>query len=85
MLTVKQIEDYVSQKGLRCPYCGSVGHIEAGPAIPDVEKTQINQSMQCRSCKQEWLDVYNLTTICDEEVTPTGCGKVDCDCAPKPE
>lgn len=83
MLTKQQIDDYVAQKGLRCPYCGSVGHITAGTAIPDSETTQINQNMLCRMCKREWQDVYNLASIVpielDTVAIPT-IEKAGCDC-----
>jgi hypothetical protein len=84
MFTVKQIEEYVKQKGLRCPYCGSVGHVTAGRAIPDADVIQINQSMLCRMCKREWVDVYNLAGIIEVEqdgVVIPQCSKVGCDCA----
>ena len=86
MFTIQQVDDYVKQKGMRCPYCGSVGHIEAGKAIPDAENSQINQSMKCRSCKQDWLDVYNLASICDEDGTPVRYpAKGDSNSVPNPD
>lgn len=50
-------EEYVSGKGLLCPFCGSESiqggfiQVEAGVAL---------QEMGCARCENRWQDIYRL-------------------------
>lgn len=58
-LTKKQIEKYLKQHGIGCPYCG--GDIE-GNSI-DVDDGGASQKIHCLDCGRRWLDTYTLTGI----------------------
>ena len=55
MLTM---DDYIKNKGINCPSCGSP-HIDGGPVkIGDIG--EVYQKVSCTECRTEWEDVYVL-------------------------
>jgi hypothetical protein len=64
MLTDEQKEKYVTDGGVRCPYCDS-GDIEGGYIETDMGVAE--QKIWCNQCGKRWWDYYNLSSIEEEE------------------
>lgn len=59
-ITQEQIDRYVAASH-KCPFCGS-DNIDTS-SRPTVEDSDVNQNVFCLDCKEEWVDIYELTGI----------------------
>lgn len=59
-MTPEQKEKYLSQKGVRCPYC-QCEQVEGGSF--DVEAGCCSQYITCLECLAEWTDIYTLSDV----------------------
>ena len=59
-LSDKQIADFVSCGGTKCPFCGC-GQIEGGSVDIIVENAL--QEQACTECNETWTAVYTLRKI----------------------
>ena len=53
-------EQYVRQRGVNCPHCGS-NQLEGGPV--EIDAGVATQNIGCLACQQEWTDQYKLVGI----------------------
>jgi transposase-like protein len=57
-LTSEQIAKYLSQRGVRCLYCGADA-VEGGAV--EIDDGEARQRVGCGACNETWTDVYTLT------------------------
>ena len=63
-MQVNQAKEYLEQRGLACPFCGS-RDIEGGSM--DFEAGEIAQRISCLACNEQWTDVYQLVAVADSD------------------
>lgn len=51
-------EQYLAKGGNVCPFCGS--EEISGEGSVQVDSNEAWQTIVCRSCDKEWMDVYRL-------------------------
>ena len=51
---------YVSTKGLHCPFCGSNELDLSGAGNMESDENGVRQGVFCLKCKNEWVDLYKL-------------------------
>ena len=62
MITEQQIQTYINQGGVKCPYCSSD---DIDVKFNELNYGLLTQIVVCHECKKEWQDVYKLQTITD--------------------
>jgi len=65
-ITRQQPDTYLLDGGSRCPFCSSremVSEIVQYDRLGGV----IHCEVQCMKCKHEWIDVFTLTGVLDED------------------
>lgn len=67
-LTPEQRDAYIKEP-YNCPYCHEGPDCLQGKAF-DHESGSVYQAMKCNACDRTWTDVYNLTTILEDEEEP---------------
>ncbi len=65
MLSEETKKKYVDGKGGHCPYCNSKD-IEAYGSV-DLDGNGCTQRVICLTCDKEWLDLYRLVDIIEDE------------------
>jgi formate dehydrogenase maturation protein FdhE len=60
----EKAKEYLEQRGLACPFCGS-WDIE-GDSM-DFEAGEIAQRISCHECNEQWTDVYKLAAVADSD------------------
>ncbi|MCC6575125.1 MAG: hypothetical protein IT462_15215 [Planctomycetes bacterium] len=60
VLTAKQVAEYLTHKGLHCPWCGSEWLDPSGHTF---EENDVVVPVQCCTCRRHWKDVYRLADI----------------------
>jgi len=63
MLTKKQKQTYLKNKGYQCPYCNSARISEPGTQLSYIDLSEITSKVTCLDCDKQWLDVFKLTDI----------------------
>ena len=58
--------DYISQGGVRCPYCGGE---QVHSSLTDFDELWVYFYTGCHECKKTWTDVYKLTEVTEHEET----------------
>ncbi len=58
----EKAKEYLEQRGLACPFCGS-WDIEGGSM--DFDSGEIAQRISCHECSEQWTDVYKLAAVAD--------------------
>jgi len=66
---------HIKQKGLSCPFCGSLS-IQGG--FIEIEEGKAFQGMKCTECEAHWQDVYKLIDMEPdaEDINCENCKKV---------
>lgn len=59
-LTLEQIEKYIDDGGVRCPYCGSEN---ITGSYPETDVGESWQDVECDDCGKEWTDLYRLVGV----------------------
>lgn len=60
MLTQEQKTAYIDSGGVKCPYCASPDLLSA---YPIVHEAGADHPILCLSCKERWVDRYQLASI----------------------
>ena len=63
MLTQEQIQEYLANMGLHCPFCGSTNVDDISPLVFGNDANQVTQIVECYTCKKQWQDTYVLTSV----------------------
>jgi hypothetical protein len=61
-------KEYLEQRGLACPFCGS-WDIEGGSM--DFDAGEIAQRISCHKCHERWTDIYKLAAIVNSDLGET--------------
>jgi phage FluMu protein Com len=64
-LTSEQIEYYLDNVGVRCPWCQS-SNLDAASEL-DQDGVTCYQNVRCAACNKEWIDKYVLVGISEVE------------------
>lgn len=64
-LPKEQREAYLTKRGVACPYCGNTD-IEGAVTESDHDGSY-RQRITCHVCGKQWVDVYTLTEIEEED------------------
>ena len=65
-LTEEQINEYIENNGLICPYCYS-SDILAGDFDDITEENLTVRDVECVDCEREWIETYSLIAICETD------------------
>ncbi len=60
LLSDEQIQKYVEEGGVSCPYCGDAD-IEGG--FVEIESGGASQKITCPACDRSWRDEYRLARL----------------------
>jgi len=60
----EKAKEYLEQRGLVCPFCGSAD-IRGGSM--DFDAGEIAQRISCLDCGETWTDVYKLVAVADAD------------------
>ena len=67
MLTTDQLDKYVAEGGITCPYCGEANSVVTDAGSSDSSHATIYSDVSCRACEKHWTEAYNLATIIEDE------------------
>ena len=65
MLTPEQIQKYVEDGGVHCPYCGST---DLDCSLMNQDGPIAFQEISCNGCDKQWTDIYKLVDMTPTEV-----------------
>jgi len=65
-LSKESREEYLKNKGNKCPFCKSTNLEANRPYLDDFDES-FNCRIHCLSCGNNWLDTYTLTNITADE------------------
>ena len=60
----EKAKEYLEQRGLACPFCGS-WDIEG--VSMDFDAGEIAQRISCHKCSERWTDVYKLSAVANSD------------------
>jgi len=59
-LSDEQKQKYLSNRGVRCPYCGSEDI--QGQSV-EINEGEAAQEVNCNACDGHWYDIYALVRV----------------------
>lgn len=63
-LTQAQVNSYVENNGLNCPFCSKDNIVlETWDLLGAAHQGQVKQTVCCESCGESWEEIYSLTGI----------------------